>query len=129
MPPVLDKEAKKEPTKSVFAKEDPPISTDTAPTSEQLNKAQAFQFVNSAEEYLSSNGWRKVSVDWRGQGIWQDPVGDAKTVITETIVTLPSKEKGTETIKQKVGSPVKWDYSAEEAVHIQRTRDEYKNKK
>lgn len=94
----------------------------------ELTKAINNQYVNSAEEYLAKHNWERVGTDWRGQGIWSDPQGSAKPTLSKISVTLPSRERGSETIQQTCGTPAAWNYCTEEAVYVQRERNKHLKK-
>ena len=59
-----------------------------------------------------------------GVGIWTDPAGSRKRAEKTTPVSLPAAGGGVETFYQMTGPPLAWDYPTEEAVRIQRERDQ-----
>jgi hypothetical protein len=78
------------------------------------------------EEYLTGNGWEMVARDDYGRGVWRDPLtaGGDRGVRTK-VGTLPKRDGGgSEDLFQVVCPPTRWDRSTEEAVSMQRSRDE-----
>jgi hypothetical protein len=115
MPPVQPstKETKKE---TVMAEE--PQKT-TAPI--------AMSWHAWAENYLSSNGWRKVQENERGGSRWSDPNGNTHGPLEVREVMQTKNVSGhMDSVKQIHGPPISWEYDTAEAVEIQRNRDNLK---
>lgn len=80
-------------------------------------------------EWLSSHNWRCSGRNARGSMIWADPLGATKTNPEGHAVTLKKKEGGMETFYQSTSGPIPWNYSTEEAMSIQRSRNEFEERK
>lgn len=80
------------------------------------------------EEYLRSKGWKHNGKNIYGASVWTDPRGSHEPPVKQNEVKLPTKDGGTQTIKQMTGKPIPWDYDTYQAVEIQRQRDAIEKK-
>lgn len=84
--------------------------------------------VEEAREYLRKAGWIEESINDRGESFWTDPVGLGKRKGEKLPkAKLPGRD-GTDPVivTQTVCPPSSWTYSLQEAVRLQRGRDEKK---
>jgi hypothetical protein len=75
--------------------------------------------------FLESKSWKSLGWSEAGNAVWADPNGRAQNVTTKRRVELPTKERGQgpNVIFQVVGPPCDWNYSTEDAMVVQRSRD------
>ncbi len=94
----------------------------------------ANDFVKLQEEYLEANGWELTGRNELGIGVWRDPLcaGSHRGVRQQIHVNdpkcpdglLPQKDGPAQPLMQVVCPPTRWDATTEQAVTIQRRRDE-----
>lgn len=83
-----------------------------------------MDWLSQQEDYLLSRGWKNVGLNERGVGVWKDPnSSDGKPEHKEAVV-LPVAGGGKEVVKQWYMPPAEWYFVTEEAVMLQRQRDE-----
>lgn len=83
-------------------------------------------WTEQAEKYLTSNGWETTGRNEYGVARWRDPLtaGGPRGVLTQ-IGVLPQREGPDKPLMQLVVPPARWDRNTEDAVGIQRKRDEH----
>jgi hypothetical protein len=84
-------------------------------------------YLQQCDSYLESKGWEKMGSNEYGVGLWQDPIGSNQRAEPTTVIELPAKGGGTETIRQMTGPPLSWIYTTYEAMCHQRERDRFGN--
>ncbi len=94
-----------------------------------------LSWIEQAEKHLLDHGWERQGETPYGQSMWSDPHGkdvqppniDEKGFVhpnaVPVIQSYPVKGGGTETIRQWSVPPVKWNYTTEQAMRIQRARE------
>lgn len=98
----------------------PPTTFDPIP-------AASAEWVGQVEEYLTGNGWELVGKNHLGLGVWRDPcsAGDHRGVRTHVADLPKAGAKGSfEPLFQMVVPIARWDRTTDEAIAIQRGRDE-----
>ena len=98
----------------------------TTPVTPQTSRT-ALTWLEEAEQYLTGKGWRRWGVNPKGQTLWDDPLGGKGIEVVGPERRLPSarKEGGQATIVRQLEVPLrKWCYPTEEALGVQRSRDE-----
>lgn len=87
------------------------------------------EWLSQVEEYLTGNGWELVGKNNLGISIWRDPhgAGSHRGVRTHVADLPKAGAKGSfEPLFQMVVPIARWDRTTDEAIAIQRGRDENK---
>jgi hypothetical protein len=81
--------------------------------------------IDAAEAFLEANSWTRAGIHpVSHQSTWNDPLGSDDFPVKKETGRIPNKDEGTDRIVQTVGPPIPWVYQMDEAVNIQRQRDE-----
>jgi hypothetical protein len=98
-----------------------------APSQPKQAEGQAMsrpQWLTEAEKALEAKGWRRCGLV-ENITLWEDPQTSQPLQQRHAEVEIPATEGGTTRIMQKVAGPCQWQYRTEEALNVQRQRDEW----
>jgi hypothetical protein len=89
--------------------------------------ATRVSWIDQAEAYLDSKGWKRAGVSHRGQTLWDDPLGGKGKEKMGEERRLPMRRDRPDaqvTIVKQLEVPLRpWIYPTEEALAVQRSRD------
>lgn len=117
------------------------MSAETTATAAPATSAS--NWIRDGEDYLVRRGWRPAGLDDRNLPTFDDPAGHADQQVMDRVkrnvkgrevevfeprqtvkVPLRTRDGNVEEFRQVVGPPVSWTYRLEDALALQRQRDD-----